>query len=92
MNTISFRVTDKEKEVLMMEAELSGLNLSAYIKRELFSPRQSNLQISNHVIGILSDISTNVNQANTLKDYCNIDEYLDNIQKGVAALWQILLS
>lgn len=92
MSTISIRVTDKEKEILMREVERTGLNLSSYIKRELFSPNQPNSQISNHAIELLSDISTAANQAIALKDYCDINEYLVNIQKGAAALWQILLS
>lgn len=92
MATISIRVTDKEKEILMREVEQSGLSLSAYIKRALFSPNQPNSQISNHTIELLSYISTNANQAIVLKDYCDINEYLVNIQKGAAALWQILLS
>lgn len=92
MSTISIRVTDKEKEILMREVERTGLNLSSYIKRELFSPNHPNLQISNHAIELLSDISTAANQAIALKDYGDINEYLINIQKGAAALWQILLS
>ena len=85
MSSISIRISDTEKDILNKQAEKAGLTVSNYVRKALFDKKEFN-DNSHQIQQILFGISTNINKFRTFNDI----KYLDETEKGVESLWQIL--
>ena len=85
MSSISIRISDTEKDILNKQEAKAGLTVSNYVRKAIFDKKEFN-DNSHQIQQILFGISTTINKFRAFKDI----KYLDETEKGVECLWQIL--